>query len=208
MRQSMTPPLWLPQDVAGRRFQILNLDHPHIAAHVMEDLDTGVQVYYDQRWQVTHRFCHFLLAEPAWVTDRTVLVLGAGVGLETLVIGSLCHNLYINDLAPHALALCTQQLRQNGCTHFSCLPGRYEHLSLPVVDLIVGCFLVYNRNTATAMRQLLTRPTPPILLVNDNMPVFRRLLRQVARPHRFLLPPDDIPCLLFIDTQTPEAAPA
>jgi predicted nicotinamide N-methyase len=208
MRQSVSPPLWLPQDVAGRRFQVLNLDHPHIAAHVMEDLDTGVQVYYDQRWQVTHRFCHFLLAEPAWVTDRTVLVLGAGVGLETLVIGRLCHNLYINDLAPRALALCAQQLRHNGCTHFSCLPGRYEHLSLPVVDLIIGCFLVYSRDTAAAMQQLLTRPTPPVLLVNDNMPVFRRLLRQVARPHRLLLPPDDIPCLLFIDTQAPGAAPA
>jgi hypothetical protein len=204
----MSPPLWLPQEVAGRRFQVLNLDHPHIAAYVMEDLDTGVQVYYDQRWQVTHRFCHFLLAEPAWVTDRTVLVLGAGVGLETLVIGSLCHSLYINDLAPRALALCAQQLRHNGCTHFSCLPGRYEHLPLPTVDLIVGCFLVYNRDTAAAMRQLLTRPTPPVLLMNDNMPAFRKLLRQVARPHRLLLPPEDIPCLLFIDTRAPGAAPA
>ena len=42
------------------------------------------------------------------------------------------------------------------------------------------------------MRQLLIRPTPPVLLANDNMPVFPKLLRQVARPHRFLLPPDDV----------------
>jgi predicted nicotinamide N-methyase len=208
MRQSVPPPLWLPRDIAGRRFQVLNLDHPHIAAHVLKDIDTGIQVYYDQRWQVTNRFCHFLLAEPAWVTDRTVLVLGAGVGLETLVIGSLCHRLYINDLAPRALALCAQQLRHNGYTHFACLPGRYEHLPLPAVDLIVGCFLVYNRDTTAAMRQLLTRPTPPVLLVNDNMPVFRKLLRQVARPHRWLLPPDDVPCVLFGGTESPAAAPA
>jgi hypothetical protein len=32
----------------------------------MDDLDTGMQVYYDQRWRVTMRFCHFLLAEPVW----------------------------------------------------------------------------------------------------------------------------------------------
>jgi predicted nicotinamide N-methyase len=203
MRPSIAPPLWLPHDIAGRRFQVLNLDHPDIAAHVLEDLGRGVRVYYDQRWQVTQRFCHFLLAEPAWVTDRTVLVLGAGVGLETLVIGSLCHRLYINDLAPRALALCAQQLQHNGCTHFACLPGRYEHLPLPAVDLIVGCFLVYNRDTAAAMRQLLTRPTPPVLLMNDNMPVLRTLLRRVARPYRALLPSDDFPCLLFVNTQAP-----
>jgi predicted nicotinamide N-methyase len=207
MRQRPSAPLWLPLEIAGRRFQVLNLDHPHITAHVMEDMGRGIQVYYDRRWQVTTRFCRFLLAEPVWVADRTVLVLGAGVGLETLVIGSLCHTLYINDLAPSALALCAQQLRQNGLRHFTCFPGRYEQLAIPAVDLLVGCFLVYNRATAAAMRQLLARPTPPVLLVNDNMPVFRQLLRQTSRPYRFLLPPDDIPCLLFAEHGLERVAP-
>jgi SAM-dependent methyltransferase len=194
------PALWQPLNIAGRHFQVLNLDHPHVAAQVMDDLDTGMQVYYDQRWQVTMRFCHFLLAEPVWVSDRTVLVLGAGVGIETLVIGDLCRTLYINDVSPRALALCARQLRQNRLRHFVCLPGRYEQLPLPAVDLIVGCFLVYNRNTAVAMQQLLARPTPPVLLVNDNMPVFRQLLRQTSRPRQSLLSPHDVPCLLFADT--------
>jgi hypothetical protein len=194
------PALWQPLAIAGRCFQVLNLDHPRVAAHVMDDISTGLQVYYDRRWQITARFCHFLLAAPAWTADRTVLVLGAGVGLETLVIGSQCHSLYINDVSARALALCAWQLRRNRLTHFVCLPGRYEQLSLPAVDLIVGCFLVYNRDTAVAMQQLLARPTPPVLLVNDNMPAFRQLLRQTTRPRQALLPPHDMTCLLFADT--------
>jgi hypothetical protein len=197
MPQLPSLPRWLLRDIAGRSFQTLNLDHPHVASRVLQDLDTDIQVYYDQRWQVTERFCRFLLAEPVWVADRTVLVLGAGVGLETLAIGSLCRTLYLNDLSCTALALCTQQLRQNGLRHFICLPGRYEHLSLPAVDIMVGCFLVYSRDTAAAMRQLLDRPTPPVLLANDNMPVFRQLLHRTTRPYQFLLPPSDVPCVLF-----------
>jgi hypothetical protein len=75
------------------------------------------------------------------------------------------------------------------------------------VDLIVGCFLVYNRPTATAMQRFLACPTPPVLLVNDNMPVFRQLLRRTVRPRQALLSPDDFPCLLFADHRPPAATP-
>jgi predicted nicotinamide N-methyase len=164
----------------------------------MGDLNAGTTVYYDRRWAVTDRCCRFFLAEPTWVADRTVVVLGAGVGLETLVLGRLCRKLYINDLSPTALRLCTLQLRRNGIRNVICLPGRYEHLFLPLVDLIVGCFLVYNRETGASMRQLLARCTPPVLLMNDNLPCFRTLLRKTSRQIRSLLPHDHKPCYLFI----------
>jgi predicted nicotinamide N-methyase len=194
-----TPPasLWLTIDIAGCRFQTLNLDHPQIDACIMGEITSGIDVYYDRRWDVTERFCRFLLAEPAWVDGRTVLVLGAGVGLETLVIGYLCKKLYINDLAPVALELCARQLCQNGISDVTCLPGRYETLALPAVDLIAGCFLVYNRETAAAMRQFLARRTPPVLLMNDNVVRFHKFVRETSRPMRALLPPEDVPCILF-----------
>ena len=166
-------------------------------ARIMDDMDAGVDVYYDRRWAVTERFCRFLLANPTWVTNRSVLVLGAGIGLETLVIGRLCKTLYINDLSPAALALCGCQLRHNGITDFICLAGRYETIRLPPVDLVAGCFLVYNRETATAMRQFLEGCTVPLLLMNDQMPDLRALLRETSRPNRSLLPPDADPCILF-----------
>jgi hypothetical protein len=187
----------LSVDIAGRCFQLLNLDHPQISTRIIRDIDAGIAVYYDRRWAVTDRFCRFFLAESAWVAGRSVLVLGAGVGLETLVIGSLCRKLYINDLSLVALELCVQQLSQNGIAEVTCLPGRYEQLALPPVDLLVGCFLVYNRHSAAAMWRLLERHTPPVLLMNDNMTSFRTLVRKTSRQARSLLPPGDIPCFLF-----------
>jgi hypothetical protein len=190
MPRTPSPRLWSTLSLAGHRFQLLNLDHPQIAACILGDLDAGIAVYYDRRWDLTTRFCRFLLAHPAWVAGRSVLVLGAGIGLETLVIGRLCTRLYLNDRAPGALDLCAQQLRWNGITDFTCLPGSYETLALP---------------PAAAMRQLLARRTPPVLLSNDNLLSWQSLLRETRRPHRPLLPPDDFPCLLFeADAPEPE----
>jgi len=57
------------------------------------------------------------------------------------------------------------------------------------------------------MRQLLARPTPPVLLSNDNLLSWQALLRETRRPYRPLLPPDDLPCLLFdADAPEPEVA--
>jgi hypothetical protein len=198
MPRACVASLWCPVDLTGYHFQALNLDHPCVIARIMDDLDAGTAVYYDRRWAVTDHCCRFFLAEPTWVAGRTVLVIGAGVGLETLVLGRLCRKLYINDLAFAALRLCTLQLRRNGIRNVTCLPGRYEHLLLPSVDLIVGCFLVYNRETGAAMRQLLARSTPSVLLMNDNLPCFRTLLRQTSRQVRSLLPNDDMSCCLFV----------
>ena len=197
MSQTPAPPYWYSVTLAGHSFQLLNLDHPQVSARILGDLDAGIAVTYDRRWDVTARFGSFLLTNPEWVADREVLVLGAGVGLETLVIGSLCHHLYLNDLAPSALALGAEQLQRNGMAHFTYLPGRYETLSLPPVDILVGCYLVYSRDTAAAMRQLLARPTPPVLLSNDNLLSWQSLLRTTRRPYRSLLPPDNLHCVLF-----------
>ena len=154
MPRSSPPPLWSTYTLAGHRFQLLNPDHLEIAARVLGDLDAGIAVYYDSRWNLTTQFCRFLLTHPTWIAGRSVLVLRAGIGLETLVIGRLCTTLYVNDRAPGAPDLCAQQLRQNGITDFTCLCGSYETLDLPPVELLVGCYLVYNRDTAAAMRQL------------------------------------------------------
>src|SRR5712691_514453 len=209
MPRTPSPRLWSILSLAGHRFQLLNLDHSQIAARILGDLDAGIAVYYDQRWDITTRFCRFLLAHPAWVAGRSVLVLGAGIGLETLVIGRLCATLYLNDRAPGALELCAQQLQRNGITDFTCLCESYEILDLPPVDLLVGCYLVYNRDTAAAMRRLLARHTTPVLLSNGNLLSWQSLLRETKRPYRVLLPPNDFACLLFeADAPEPETAPS
>lgn len=197
MKIAQPSDLWISSTVAGRSFEVLNPDHPAVAERVLRDMKTGVAVYYDTRWSTTDAFCCFLSGAPQWVADKTVLVLGAGIGLETLVLGRLCAKLYVNDLAPGALQLCIEQLRRNGIVEVVGLPGRYEAIEMPPVDLLVGCFLVYNAETAASLRRLLKCETPPLLLMNDNLPVFRRLLRDSGRVVQTVALIDDDPCVLF-----------
>ena len=176
----------------------LNLDHPEVVAKVIEEIDAGVDVYYDNRWEATECFCRFFLEEPHWVRDLRVLVLGAGVGMEAVIVGSLCKRLLVNDLAPVALELSAEQLRENGVHNFDLLSGRYETLAFEHVDIAVGSFLVYDADTASAMKTFLDRHAAiPLILVNDTMPDFRGLLATTVRPWRDLTSIEGVRLVLF-----------
>jgi len=193
----MSTSLWIPFKIAHFNFQLLNLDHPCIETDILDEIEAGVDVYYDRRWTVTEAFCHFLIEQPEWVADRSVMVLGAGIGIETLVIGRLCKKIYINDLAPTALDLCARQLRKNGMGNVELLPGRYEAIDCPPVDIIVGCYIVYNPDTAKALKQFLNLCPCPILLMNEYMSSLQTLLKTTSRRNRSLLSEEPYLCILF-----------
>ena len=53
MPRTSPPRFWSTVTLAGYRFQLLNLGHPQIAARILGDLEAGIAVYYDRRWDVT-----------------------------------------------------------------------------------------------------------------------------------------------------------
>ena len=109
------------------------------------------------------------------------MILGAGASLETVIIGALCDRLYINDLAPVSLKICEEQPNRNGIACAGTLCGRYEKLALPEMDLIVGCFIIYEKETRLAMETLLEQTNVPILLVNEELAAFQRLVKSTSR---------------------------
>ena len=172
---------WHTINLGGDDLKLLNLEHPDIHNRVIAEIEAGVDVYYDRRWEATEQFGRLLYARSEIVAGKSVLILGAGVGLEAIVIGGFCEKLWINDLAPVSIELCSEQLEENDITGYGVLPGHYETLHLPDVDLIVGCFLVYDRKTRGAMSQLLRDTDTPILLVNEELDAFRSLMRTPPR---------------------------
>jgi hypothetical protein len=193
----MQESLWVTSRIGPYTFDVINLDHPQVHATILREIKSGVDVYYDRRWEVTDTFCRFLVDQQKWVFNRSVLILGVGLGMETLVIGRLCRKLYLNDLAPIALELCTMQLRKNNIRNFYIFLGRYENIHFPLVDMIVGCFLVYNAETLKAMKRFLTISSQPILLMNEPLPPFQRLLKITHRKLSHILPNSPCPCILF-----------
>ena len=167
----------------------------------MDDIDSGIDVYYDQRWPETDLFCRYLLSHPQWLSGQSVLVLGAGMGMETLITGQQCKKMYLNDYSEVALALTAMQLKENNINAFELLPGRYEKIELPDIDIAIGCFLVYNDDTLSSMQTFIQRHPHRLILMNGIMPAFNELCASTPRRTETLIAGDDYQCVLFYEEQ-------
>ncbi len=185
----MVTELWQDTRVGSEAYRLMNLDHPIVETRVLADMAAGIDVYYDRRWEATAVLCTWLLENLDQVMGKRVLVLGAGVGAETLVLGRHCEQLWVNDLSPVALELCAEQLEQNDIRNVTTLLGRYESLDLPDVDLVVASFLIYNKDTAAAMRAFLAERRCRMLLVNELLKPFRAFLKEES--HEVIFRRDD-----------------
>lgn len=180
----MSPPLFETTLIGRESFSLMNLNHPRVEEEIIAEMSRGIAVYYDVRWETTGVFTDWLAGNRDLFHQKRVLVLGAGVGAETLILGRHARHLWINDLSPTALSLCEEQLAENGITDTTFLPGRYEQLDLPEVDLVVGSFLVYNGDTYRAMNTFMDSHRADFILVNEALAPFPKILRE--RAHEIL----------------------
>ena len=193
----MAKSIWTETKINNENYFLLDLDHPEVEDAILSEIDSGVDVYYDRRWGVTEAFCNYLFSHPEKLKDKTVLIIGAGVGMETLAIGRLCKKLYINDMAPIALKLCSDQLKKNGVQDFEVMPGSYVDLEIPQVDMVVGCFLVYNSETLKAMNQFFKVCKNPIMLMDESSKYFEKLVSTTNKYTRVLFSEGIFQCILF-----------
>ena len=185
----MSTELWEETSIGQEQYTLMNLEHPNVEARVRSDMDAGVAVYYDRRWSITTVLTAWLLENVEVFRGKRVLVLGAGVGAEALVLARHGAHVWVNDLAPAALELCAEQLNENGLHNYTELLGRYESIDFPEVDLVVAGFLIYNKDTLAAMRAFLARHPGDVLLVNERLKAFRTFLK--TEPHEVIFDLDD-----------------
>ncbi len=189
--------IWTTVTFNYNEFKLLDLDHPQVEKDILGEMKTGIDVYYDTRWGLTQEFCEFVYEIPELLLNKNILIAGAGIGAETVVLGSMARKLYINDLAPVALDYCAQQLRANSINNFETIPGSYSDIDIPDVDITVACFCVYTSQTMHAMKTLIEKAPCPVLIVNETLQAFVRLIKSVKRKKRRLVSEDRFPCYLF-----------
>jgi len=193
----MTRSIWTTQTFKNHKFKLLDLDHPEIEKDILGEIKSGVDVYYDRRWGLTQEFCEFLYEIPEFLENKNILIVGAGIGAETVVIGSMAKKLYINDLAPVALDFCAKQLLENGICNFETIPGSYGTMEIPDVDLAVACFCVYTAETMRSMQSFIERSGSPVLVVNETLSSFVRLLKSAKRKRKRFVSEERFPCYIF-----------
>jgi len=193
----MSRSIWKTHTFNNNKFKLLDLDHPQVEQDILREIKSGVDVYYDRRWGLTQEFCEFLYEMPELFEDKDILIVGAGIGAENVVIGSMAKRLYINDLAPVALDYCERQLRENNINNFETIQGSYGSMDIPDIDLAVACFCVYTSETMQAMRNFIENCGSPVLIVNETLTNFVRLLKSVDRKRKPLVSEERFPCYLF-----------
>ncbi|MEN8695577.1 MAG: methyltransferase domain-containing protein [Akkermansiaceae bacterium] len=170
------PSLWTPSTIGNQSYFLMNLDHSQVEKEVIAEMEGGVDVYYDRRWEITTVLTDWLAKHPEVMDGKRVLILGAGVGAETLILARHGSHIWINDLSATALKLCAEQLEKNGLQNFTPILGLYQERALPEVDLVVASFLIYNDETFQAMRSFVTSHRGEIILVNERLAPFPKFL--------------------------------
>lgn len=191
----MPKSLFHPVRIGTESFALMDLTHPRVEKEIMDEMSSGVDVYYDVRWEITEVLTDWLAENIDLFRGKRVMILGAGVGAETLVLGRHAGHIWINDLSETALSLCQEQLAENDILNATPMTGRYEQLDLPKVDLIVASFLVYNDDTYQAMSSFMDHHQGDFILVNEPLAPFPQLLSE--RSHQMLFERDSAIGVLF-----------
>ncbi len=184
--------------IGGESFQLMNLKDQEVEKRIIDEMGQGISVFYDRRWEVTSLLTYWLGKNVELFEGKRGLVLGAGVGAETLLLGRWAGELFLNDLSPVALELCVEQLEQNAIRAAGVIGGRYEEEDLPEVDFTVGSFLVYDDETLASMREYLEtgmNENGGVILMNENLPAFQRLCGEVS--YQTIFEKDGAKCVLF-----------
>ena len=178
------PPLFKPYLIGSETFALMELKHPQVEQEIIAEMSQGIDVYYDRRWATTGVLTEWFAQNTDLFLGKRVLIIGAGIGAETLILGRHASHIWINDISPTALTLCQEQLKENGIENATSLVGRYEELDLPEVDLVVASFLVYNDDTYRSMSTYMDQHQGNLILVNERLAPFPKILKE--REHRIL----------------------
>jgi len=170
--------LWIKDDVGGDPYRLMNLAHPEVDRRVIAEIEAGIGVYYDRRWGATAILTDWMGENIGVFREKNILILGVGVGAESLILGHHGKHVWLNDLAPVALELCAEQMEENGLKNYTTLVGCYEDLELPPVDLAVASFLIYNKETYRAMQTFMSEQQCDLILVNERLDPFPQFLTE------------------------------
>lgn len=109
------------------------------------DGSAGAAPYWARVWPAAQVLCRFLAADPALYRNRTVLEIGAGLGLPSLLCATEAAAVWCTDLSPQMQPFVQAAAAANGFTHVQV--GRFDwnqDTDYPGADLVLMADLGYD----------------------------------------------------------------
>jgi predicted nicotinamide N-methyase len=125
-------------------------------------------------WESAIGLARMLAANPALVAGRTVMELGAGVGVPGIVARSLGAQVWQTDHQPGALHVAQENARLNGVMGITQFPGDWRNWTHTTrYDVLLGADILYERDTHFYLERIFERCLAPggqVLLADPGRP--------------------------------------
>ena len=109
--------------------------------------------YWAKVWASADALVEFLREEPAWIENKIVLEIGAGIGIPSLSIAAQTDKIVISDYAPDAVALLQKNIEHLKLNNASSACIDWNHIS---DDVIADTILLSDTNYEPAVHENLT----------------------------------------------------
>ena len=109
--------------------------------------------YWAKVWASADALVQFLREEPAWIQNKIVLEIGAGIGIPSLSIAAQTDKIVISDYAPDAVALLQKNIEHLKLNNASAACIDWNHIS---EDVIADTILLSDTNYEPAVHENLT----------------------------------------------------
>jgi predicted nicotinamide N-methyase len=136
----------------------LQIPDPQQVEHVYRS--AGGQMpfpYWSRLWPSGIALAQWLMAEPERVEGRSVLELGAGLGLPSLVAAPYAKHLVISDHIPEALTWMDHNLRALGLENVECQLINWHHHPIPRADVILMSDVGYDPSDFDRLQDLVSK---------------------------------------------------
>ena len=151
--------------------------------------------YWAKVWASADALVEFLREEPAWIQNKIVLEIGAGIGIPSLSIAAQTDKIIISDYAPDAVALLQKNIEHLKLNNASAACIDWNHIS---EDVIADTILLSDTNYEPAVNENLTflidtciNKGSTILLATPNRlasnPFIERISKYIYRSKQYRL---------------------
>jgi predicted nicotinamide N-methyase len=114
--------------------------------------------YWSQVWPAAKALAEFILLHPAYTTKKTVVELGAGLGLPSLVAARYATSVFCTDHSPEAVITVAQSAQQLELQNFSSAVLDWNHLPANLeADVLLLSDVNYEPAAFATLQQLIRR---------------------------------------------------
>ena len=135
--------------------QSINIFVPDIVA-IQKEYHHQYVPYWAQVWHAAVGLCVFLQQHPEYVRHRTVLELGAGLGLPGIVVASIAKHVCISDKSEEAIAIAEQSVAHHQLSNVICKVFDWNDIKdIPIPEVVLLSDINYEPDAFAAVLKMI-----------------------------------------------------